>query len=286
MLVVPIAITVGGTTMRTMRIALLTFAACTGPAGPEGPTGPAGSIAGSGAINSIATSDGMGGINWQSSANLSGLNVMGMIGVNTTAPAFDTHVIQTSNSGLALERYGGSPGLVFRQAGGSQQMPLPSTVTLGQIRFAGFSAPSNTFATSKLAVEIVSAEPSATGWTDTSQGSMVQIYTTQIGHTDNHVRLRVSEAGHIGEYGPTPALSACGTGATLANGADSNGVVSVGTTATGCTITFASPYNTAPTCMISSRAGSVFSYTVSTTAITITGATLSSSQLDYICHGF
>ena len=80
-----------------------------------------------------------------------------------------------------------------------------------------------------------------------------------------------------------PALTACGTSPAI-SGTDRGGIVTEGTSATGCTLTFHTPATVAPGCTVSSQAGLVFSYTTSATALTITNVgALSSTKVSYTC---
>lgn len=83
-----------------------------------------------------------------------------------------------------------------------------------------------------------------------------------------------------------PALTSCGTGSPAISGNDFAGTVTIGTTATGCVITFNTAYAVAPTCVVSSRTApgtTTPAYTVSTTALTLTQASGSGNLWDYIC---
>lgn len=91
--------------------------------------------------------------------------------------------------------------------------------------------------------------------------------------------------GHIQTTGSSPVLTSCGTGPSI-TGTDTAGNVAVGTGATGCVITFDLAYDVTPACTVTSQAGTVFSYTLSTTAITLTNVgDLSSSTVNYTCFG-
>lgn len=232
-------------------------------------------------MDQILTADGAGGTAWKSSANLMGLNLLGKLGIGTMAPAYDLHVIQSSAIGFTLERYGGTPGLQFRQADGTIATPVASRTTLGQLRFSGFGA--TTFSASKVALEIGAAET----WSDTAWGQFLQFYTIEKGSRSANVKMRLSASGHVGMFGTTPTVSNCGTGATLSGAAaDSNGTITEGTAATGCTLTFATPYFTAPTCTVTSRSGIGVSYAVAANGITITNVGAGVTAIDYICLGF
>ncbi len=98
----------------------------------------------------------------------------------------------------------------------------------------------------------------------------------------------------VDQYGHTLAsstqivtLSGCGTSPTLKVGSsDDAGEVTLGTTATGCTITFGTPYTSAPICVVTDQSQLVsFAYTISTAAITITQTSTSNNKIDYMCEG-
>lgn len=80
-------------------------------------------------------------------------------------------------------------------------------------------------------------------------------------------------------------LSACGTSPTIsARATDTKGTITEGGTTTGCTITWASAYATAPDCNVSSPTGNAFtSYTPSTTNLVIVNASLASASFTYEC---
>lgn len=83
-----------------------------------------------------------------------------------------------------------------------------------------------------------------------------------------------------------PALTSCGTGSPTISGNDFAGTVTVGTSATGCVITFNTAYAVAPTCVATSRTApgtTTPAYTVSTAALTLTQASGSGNLWDYIC---
>lgn len=99
--------------------------------------------------------------------------------------------------------------------------------------------------------------------------------------------LAVDYAGHLNSLGTIPVLSSCGTSPTITTGStDTVGEITEGSAASGCAITFATAYVAAPFCTVTSQGGLVFSYAVSTTAITVTNVgSLSSTKLNYHCMG-
>jgi hypothetical protein len=98
----------------------------------------------------------------------------------------------------------------------------------------------------------------------------------------------VTNTGHIIASSTNPVLSSCGTSPTM-KGDDTHGTVTVGSVATGCTITFQIPYSATPECVVQNQTGSVtntFGYTLSSTAITVTETALGGDILNYQCEGF
>jgi hypothetical protein len=83
-----------------------------------------------------------------------------------------------------------------------------------------------------------------------------------------------------------PALTSCGTTPSIV-GTDLAGTVTMGTTATGCVITFNTAKSAAPHCVVQWIATPLASqsYTTSTTAITTTQTSTSNNVLKYICVG-
>ena len=88
--------------------------------------------------------------------------------------------------------------------------------------------------------------------------------------------------GHILPTSIAPALSTCGTSPTLAAGSsDTAGEVTVGTSGTGCTLTFATAFGTGPFCTVSSHTSAITAYSESVSALTVTGT----GTFDYHCSG-
>lgn len=83
-----------------------------------------------------------------------------------------------------------------------------------------------------------------------------------------------------------PALTSCGTTPSIV-GTDLAGTVTMGTTATGCVITFNTAKSAAPHCVVTWIATPLASqsYVTSTTAITTTQTSTSNNVLKYICVG-
>lgn len=92
-------------------------------------------------------------------------------------------------------------------------------------------------------------------------------------------------SGHPTVTGSAPALTSCGTSPAIV-GSDLAGQVTMGTgSPTGCVITFASAFTSAPFCTVTWQATPLASqsYAVSTTAITLTQTGTSSNVVNYTC---
>jgi hypothetical protein len=82
--------------------------------------------------------------------------------------------------------------------------------------------------------------------------------------------------------GPTTSLTSCGTPTLFTGSNDTVGAVTAGTV-TACTVNFANTHNVAPFCTVTSRGGLLLSYTISTTQLVVSSASLSASTFDYHC---
>lgn len=92
---------------------------------------------------------------------------------------------------------------------------------------------------------------------------------------------------HVNTGSTAPALTSCGGGSPAITGSDTAGIVTLGTTATGCVITFASAYTGTPYCVVSWIATPLASqsYVTSNVAITLTQTSTSSNKIQYVCVG-
>ena len=92
----------------------------------------------------------------------------------------------------------------------------------------------------------------------------------------------ITNSGHEIASTTAPSLSSCGTSPSI-NGTDRYGTVNIGATGTGCTVTYATAYTNAPSCVVSSQGGIVMTYSMTNTALTLVGATLGGTSIDYRC---
>lgn len=97
----------------------------------------------------------------------------------------------------------------------------------------------------------------------------------------------VTTPSHVVTGATPPVLTSCGTSPSI-TGSDTAGIVTMGTgTPTGCVITFATAYVTAPVCVVTWIATPLASqsYVTSNTAITLTQTATSSNKVQYMCVG-
>lgn len=94
-------------------------------------------------------------------------------------------------------------------------------------------------------------------------------------------------AGHIVSTQPVPAVSACGGGTPAIVGSDLAGTVTMGTTSTGCVITFNKAFSVAPNCVVAWATAplAAMSWSTSTTALTVVQTSTSSNVINYVCFG-
>lgn len=86
-----------------------------------------------------------------------------------------------------------------------------------------------------------------------------------------------------------PTIGSCGTGspAVTAGSTDVAGAATTGASATGCTISFKIAYTNAPFCVAQdiTNVSHLTSYTISTSAITLTMTSNTGDVVNWICHG-
>lgn len=90
---------------------------------------------------------------------------------------------------------------------------------------------------------------------------------------------------HTG-LGDLPVVTGTGTPTIATGSSDTAGEVTSGTSGTSVVITFAKPFAAAPFCVVKPQLQiASFTYTISTTAITITQTATTGEVSDYICIG-
>lgn len=111
------------------------------------------------------------------------------------------------------------------------------------------------------------------------------IYTASFSTSTSITSVAISTMGHLSAPGAPPTLGTCGTSPSIV-GSDIAFSVTVGGTTATCDVTFAVPYNSAPTCVVTERTMSVvnaFSYTVTATGVSFSQVGLNGNVLDVHC---
>lgn len=114
--------------------------------------------------------------------------------------------------------------------------------------------------------------------------------TTLTGATTQTGALTVTGAinanAHVNTNATPPVLTSCGTTPAI-TGSDTAGIVTMGTTATGCVITFAAAYTGVPFCVVSWIATPLASqsYVTTAAAITLTQTSTTNNKIQYVCMG-
>lgn len=102
----------------------------------------------------------------------------------------------------------------------------------------------------------------------------------------NLTQLRAWIMGAGSAHSGTPGIASCGGGSPTIVGTDYGFIVTQGTTATGCTVTFASAFTNVPVCTAVNQTApgtSTPAYTVSATGVTLVTASTSGEIWDVIC---
>lgn len=83
-----------------------------------------------------------------------------------------------------------------------------------------------------------------------------------------------------------PTIAACGLGVPTVVGTDYDGVVTTGTgILTSCSVVFSKTMSVVPKCMVSNTLGAIWITAIGTTGFTVTGVTITNSNIFYICWG-
>lgn len=212
------------------------------------------------------------------------------VNLNTTLPALTTAGSSLQIDGadgavtvLGINSYAQLSSLTLTRADTSAAAPsaVQSGENLGQITWRSYYGAA--YSLQRAAVAVVAAE----NWSASANGTTLNISTTKPTTSTTSTTLSLDGYGHtLLGLAAVPAITSCGTSPSTARGTDFGGEVTEGTTATGCTITFANAYTTAPFCVVSLQTQLLaFAYTISTTAITVTNTSASGDKINWICNG-
>lgn len=221
------------------------------------------------ATNALVAGGGTGATPFSTGCSASGSDFSNVIctSSNSTAPAFG-FTNNTSDSGSA--------GIVFQKS-----RSLGNVLTgdhLGDVFFEPFQSGAYTFNTKVSG--IVDGAPSG--------ANVPTKFVFQNGNTAGTATTETFDSkGHLG-FTPVsvPTITSCGGSPSAATGSDVAGQVTEGSTATGCTITFATAYASAPFCVVGMQTEqAAFSYTLSASAIVVTNTSATNDKINWICHG-
>ena len=245
---------------------------------------------------------GASGVLAQDNSKLYWNDTNGYLGINTSgSPAhpLDVPTVITNNStgrigDIELQTYGlnnswfgenvyyNGSNFVARQTGSMGMFYFQSPE--GQFRFCTSATSGSAFCNSGNGDVVLKMNADGTVALGSGGSSMPTATGSYSGST-----LLVGANGHIATYMATaPVLSSCGSSPSI-TGSDTAFVITVGSTATGCTATFNKTWTSNPVCTVTNQSQSIVSamtYTVSTTAVTISQAAgLSGNIIDVICLG-
>jgi len=199
--------------------------------------------------------------------------ILQAVAADSTATIFD------------LDAYGQSPSIAGRAIGGTAASPTATTSGTILLAVGGGGYDSSAFTLSKARLDLIAAET----FSATAQGTRFDVLLTKPTTTTRSTVLSINGLAHAGFSLAAPTVSSCGTTPGSVTGTDTHGTVTEGTTATGCTITFANAYTSAPQCVVQitnvAPGTSAMTYTVSTTAITVTNASASGDVIVWHCLG-
>lgn len=213
------------------------------------------------------------------------------VNLNTAAPSLGpaTTIMQlnganSTNPQLVMDAYAGIPILKCRRADGTGASPsaVQSLELMCQVGAAGYGA-TGFSSSARASVNFYTSQI----WTDSAQGTRVELVTTKNGTVVASSTLQLDGLGHVlVGLAAVPAITVCGTSPSTARGTDFGGEVTEGSTATGCVITFANAYTAAPFCVVGLQTQQLaFAYTISTTAITVTNTSATGDKINWICNG-
>jgi len=210
--------------------------------------------------------------------------------VSSPTPPTNTVVHAVGADGSAsrytLDAFGGVPQFTARRADGTAASPtaLANNDVFYQMSGFGASGAGTYFSTARGTIQMVATE----AWTPSAAGSRIRMQTTKATTAVISTTFDVDGVGHTIEGIQTaPAASSCGTSPTVdSTSTDEHGLVTEGTTATGCTITFVNAHTNTPQCTVTAQTQqAAFGYTLSTTAITITNTSGSGLKVNWRCNG-
>jgi len=191
-------------------------------------------------------------------------------GNTTTVIRLTPNAAGSTVSGMSAAQVSDGDLFLVRNDGTAANVTLTSADTA--------SLASNRFVTPSNAAIII--PPHGSLWTEYDATATSWI----IGPVNNVGDQVTSGVGHLKASGTAPALTSCGTSPTI-SGSDVAGIITTGSGATTCTVTFAATYTTVPSCFfLPIGTATMPVYSVSATAITV-ATSIASTGYSYGCVG-
>ncbi len=217
---------------------------------------------------------------FNSSSNYRFLNtnaIGGNLGIGTMSPLDNIDIANVNTGGLTLRGY--NPRII-----------LSTTTSLTSYSNIAMASGPGSFSTDASIGSLIIRTPYTPILFNTNSGnssSALAINGDNVGIGTTSPGKLLTVAGNADFGTGTPTLSSCGTSPSLDSGSnDMRGEIVVGTSATGCTLTFSAAKTNTPFCIVASETSGLTSpgWTESTTAITITGVT-AGDDYAYMCMG-
>ncbi len=232
---------------------------------------------------------------WADNSACGSGNTGGVFGINLTGDC-PTGILQVRGSTGITGQFGSALyGVVMDGSSGAQTNNSPGSTgaaggafTFTSGRGLGFNTGSGSIGGAGGAITLTAAQggDGPTGSTNGNGGSITLTAGAPGGGAGTAgVDGLLKATGHWQTFNVSgsTSVSACGTSPSIV-GTDTAGRIVEGSVATGCTISFARTWASAPACTVTDEVGLGLSYTVSTTAITITNiGALSSTGVHYLC---
>lgn len=199
------------------------------------------------------------------------------------------------DSARAIQATIADTGIIKAAAGITAFGTLSGSGPGGIVSTYGISAGSGTF--TKVQVSSNSILANTTFYQDgtviigsRTTPSAANDFILQVSSANGITLFGIQQNSHVISSGTIPSVSSCGTSPSMdGNATDFAGTINTGSASpTACTLTFANPFATIPTCVVSDdlQTAEPAITSRSTTAITITlGAALNSGHLFFICVG-
>ncbi|MGH9857251.1 MAG: hypothetical protein ACRD4B_05345, partial [Acidobacteriota bacterium] len=136
----------------------------------------------------------------------------GDVGIGTSTPGFNLHVVDGDSAGhITIEGYGStSRGGNFVGRGAQGTVNSPSALLSGDLmtQLSGVGYGDTGFSTTRAAITMNAAE----NWSDSSQGTSMSFHTTATGSTSIQERMRITTEGDLLLGGTTTSANIDGNG--------------------------------------------------------------------------